>query len=122
MSFKTASPDRYGLLKAYARENRNNATLAEKVLWEHLRYNQLEIKFLRQHIIGDYIVDFVSQRGGLVIEVDGRYHSERQQAENDAIREEALEQMGFHVMRFTNEEVLYDIDNVLQQIEEYFNE
>ena len=41
---------------------------------------------------------------------------------NDAIREEALEQMGFHVIRFTNEEVLYDTENVLQQIEKYFNE
>ena len=57
-----------------------------------------------------------------MIEVDGGYHAERQQAENDAIREEALEQMGFHVIRFTNEEVLYDTENVLQQIEKYFNE
>jgi len=97
-------------------------TLAESVLWEHLRSLDVGTRFNRQFIIGDYIVDFVSQRGGLVIEVDGGYHSERQQAENDAIREEALEQMGFHVIRFTNEDVLYDIDNVLQQIENYFNE
>ena len=97
-------------------------TLAESVLWEHLRSLDVGTRFNRQFIIGDYIVDFVSQRGGLVIEVDGGYHAERQQAENDAIREEALEQMGFHVIRFTNEDVLYDIDNVLQQIENYFNE
>ena len=97
-------------------------TLAESVLWEHLRSLDVGTRFNRQFIIGDYIVVFVSQRGGLVIEVDGGYHSERQQAENDAIREEALEQMGFHVIRFTNEDVLYDIDNVLQQIENYFNE
>ena len=122
MSFKTASPDRYGLLKAYARENRNNATLAEKVLWEHLRYNQLEIKFLRQHIIGDYIVDFCSREGGLIIEVDGGYHSEPRQQEDDALRERVLEQLGYHIMRFSNEEVLYDIDNVTNQIISYFNE
>lgn len=122
MSFKTASPDRYGLLKAYARENRNNATLAEKVLWEHLRYNQLEIKFLRQHIIGDYIVDFVSREGGLIIEVDGGYHSEPRQQEDDALREQMLEQLGYHILRFSNEEVLYDIDNVTNQIISYFNE
>lgn len=122
MSFKTASSDRYGLLKAYARENRNNATLAEKVLWEHLRYNQLGIKFLRQYIIGDYIVDFCSREGGLIIEVDGGYHSEPRQQEDDALRERVLEQLGYHIMRFSNEEVLYDIDNVTNQIIDYFNE
>lgn len=122
MSYKTASPDRYGLLKAFARENRNNATLAEKVLWEHLRYNQFGIKFLRQHIIGDYIVDFVSRESGLIIEVDGGYHSEPRQQEDDALREQILEQLGFHIMRFSNEEVLYDTDNVINQIISYFNE
>ena len=77
------------------------------------------MKFLRQHIIGDYIVDFVSREQGLVIEVDGGYHSEREQKEDDAIREHDLYSMGFHVLRFTNEEVLYDIDSVIQQIEHY---
>ena len=122
MSYKTASPDRYGLLKAFARENRNNATLAETVLWEHLRCNQLGIKFLRQHIIGDYIVDFVSRECGLIIEVDGGYHSEPRQQEDDTIREQILEQLGYHILRFSNEEVLYDIDNVTNQIIDYFNE
>ena len=121
MSYKTASPDRYGLLKAFARENRKNATLAETVLWEYLRDGELGVKFLRQHVIGDYIVDFVSRHGGLVIELDGGYHSEPRQQEDDKIREEYLEQMGYHVIRFTNEEVLNDIENVLNQIENYFN-
>ncbi len=95
-------------------------TLAESVLWEALRKLDVGTRFNRQHIIGDYIVDFVSQSQGLVIEVDGGYHSERQQKEDDAAREEELERMGFHVMRFTNEEVLYDTENVLLQIESYF--
>ena len=120
MSYKTASPDRYELLKAFARENRKNATLAENVLWEYLRNGELEEKSLRQHIIGDYIVDFVSRHDGLVIEVDGGYHSEPRQQEEDKLREEVLEQMGYHVIRFTNEEVLCDIENVLNQIENYF--
>lgn len=120
MSYKTASPDRYELLKAFARENRKNATLAENVLWEYLRNGELGEKFLRQHIIGDYIVDFVSRHDGLVIEVDGGYHSESRQQEEDKLREEVLEQMGYHVIRFTNEEVLCDIENVLNQIENYF--
>jgi len=121
-SYKTASPDRYALLRAYARENRKNATSAEQYLWEHLKRGVSGVDFLRQHIVGDYIADFASRHGGLIIEVDGGYHAERQQAETDAIRESNLEQMGFHILRFTNEEVLFDIKNVLQQIERYFDE
>ena len=122
MGYKTASPDRYELLKAFARENRKKATPAEDVLWDYLRDNQFGIKFLRQHIIGDYIVDFVSRSGGLIIEVDGGYHSELRQQENDQLREVDLERMGYHIIRFANEEILYHIENVIQQIEDYFNE
>ena len=121
-SYKTSSPERYQLLRTYARENRKNATLAEQYLWEHLRKGVMGVEFLRQHVIGDYIVDFASRHEGLIIEVDGGYHSERKQQENDALREQALVQMGFHVMRFSNEEILFSIDNVLQQIENYFHE
>lgn len=117
--YRTASSDRYVILKAFAHENRHNATLAEQELWKYLDRKQLGVKFLRQHIIGDYIVDFVSREQGLVIEVDGGYHAERQQQEDDAIREAELNRMGFHVLRFTNEEVLYDIDSVIDQIENY---
>ena len=59
MAYKTASSDRYELLKEFARENRKNPTMAEQVLWAHLRNNILGVRFLRQHIIGDYIADFV---------------------------------------------------------------
>ena len=82
MNYKTALSDRYDLLKAFARENRKNPTLAEQVLWNQLRNKTLGVKFLRQHIIGDYIVDFVSFECSLVVEVDGAYHAERQQMEN----------------------------------------
>lgn len=116
-SYRTASPDRYELLKEYARENRKNMTLAESFLWENLRANALGHKFLRQHVIGDYIVDFVCRDDGLVVEVDGAYHTEREQVVNDEIRTHDLESMGFRVIRFTNEEVLYDIEAVLEEIE-----
>ena len=119
MAYKTAYPDRYEILKAFARENRRNTTLAESVLWEHIRDNALGVKFLRQHIIGDYIADFLSRKGNLIIEVDGGYHAERQQQENDTIREQWLESMGFHILRFSNEEVLNDINNVIQRISNY---
>jgi len=113
-SYKISYPDRYALLRVYARENRKNATLAEQYLWEHLRNGVMGVDFLRQHIIGDYIADFASRHVGLILEVDGGYHSERQQQEEDVLREQTLEQMGFHVMRFSNEEVLFNIDDVLQ--------
>ena len=119
MDYKTASPDRYGLLKAFARENRQNMTLAESVLWDSLRTGSIEGHgFLRQYIIGDYIVDFLCRDNGLIIEVDGGYHSEPRQANEDEQRTEWLESRGYHVLRFTNDEVLYNLDNVLNEIEQ----
>ena len=78
------------------------------------------MKFLRQHVIGDFIVDFVSRSGGLIIEVDGGYHSEPRQQENDKLREEDLERMRYHIIRFDNEEVLYETEKVIEQIIDYF--
>ena len=115
--FKTASPDRYVWLKEFAKKNRENMTLAEQVLWEELKKNQNGHRFLRQHIIGDYIVDFLCKDDGLIVEVDGGYHAEREQQEDDALRTQFLESTGFRVIRFTNEEVLYDTENTIQEIE-----
>ena len=120
MAYKTSYPDRYGLLKEFARENRKNLTLAESVLWEYIRDEALGVKFLRQHIIGDYIVDFLARSEGLIIEVDGAYHAERHQMEEDTVRTEFLQSLGYRVLRFTNEQVLFDIDLVIQQIKDYF--
>ena len=72
--------------------------------------------FRCQHIIYDYIVDFVCLDKALVVEVDGAYHAEREQAEDDEVRTAHLEQIGFRVIRFKNEEVLYNIDCVLDRI------
>ena len=113
MRYQTASPDIYPLLKAFARENRKNATKAEQLLWEHVRQNALGVKFQRQHIIGDYIVDFLAPNEGLVVEVDGAYHAERQQMGDDKLRTEILERKGYRVIRFSNEEVMVDTDNTL---------
>ena len=65
-------------------------------------------------------MDFVSQQEGLVIEIDGGYHSEPRQQIDDRLRENDLEQMGYHVIRFTNEEVIYETDYVTEQIRNYF--
>ena len=119
---RTASPDRYELWKEYARENRKNMTLAESFLWQNLRNNALGHKFLRQHVIGDYIVDFACLQKMLVIEVDGEYHSTDEQKALEDLRTEYLNKIGFSVIRFTNEQVVNHIDDVLAHIEELIYE
>ena len=97
-----------------AKEMRANPTQAEAALWEQLRNKNLDAKFRQQHLIGDYIVDFVCLRKRLIIEVDGKIHES--QVEEDAKRTEILENDYFKVIRFKNEEVLADIDSVLEKI------
>ena len=114
--FRWAASDRYELLKNFARENRRNATLAESVLWEHLRNRELGFDFRRQHIISDFIADFVCIDKKLIVEVDGGYHSEGEQQIEDSIRTVQLNNLGFRVIRFSNEEVLYEVERVLREI------
>ena len=166
-------------------------TEAERALWMRLRGNALGHKFLRQHIIGDYIVDFLCRDAQVVIEVDGGYHKERQflykyphsdfvmpnkslptqggmeglnkslptqggmegpnkslptqggmeglkslpmqgdleghleirnQVEEDRIRQEWLESIGYKVLRFTNEQILHNIDCALAVIKTTIDE
>ena len=120
--YNTASPDRYLLLKEFAHKNKQFATEAESLLWEHIRAKRLAVKFNRQHIIGDYIVDFVCIEKKLVIEVDGGYHSEYEQIEKDEFRTERLKELGFSVIRFTNEEVIKDIWGTINKIKSILNE
>ncbi|MCQ2267230.1 MAG: endonuclease domain-containing protein [Bacteroidaceae bacterium] len=115
-NYQTAYSYDYELLKENARKNRRQMTLAESVLWQELRGNGLGVKFLRQHIIGNYIVDFVCKQNGLVVEVDGEYHNTPEQQALDEQRSDYLMQQGFHVVRFTNDEVLYDTERVLDEI------
>ena len=121
-SYNTASPDRYELLKEFAHKNKQFATEAESLLWEHLRAKRLAVKFNRQHIIGDYIVDFVCIEKKLVVEVDGAYHSEYEQVKKDEHRTERLNGMGFNVIRFSNEEILGNIFGVINKIINKLNE
>lgn len=121
MFYRTASPDRYVLLKDFAKHNRAYPTEAETCLWNLLKGMNLGVRFRRQHIIGDYIVDFVCLEHHFVLEIDGAYHAERQQKEDDRNRTEALKSMGFKVIRFTNEEVMYDTSLVFTQIKNALN-
>jgi len=119
--FQTASPDRYLLLKEFAKHNRNNQTDAESFLWQQIKGNALGVKFKRQHIIYDFIVDFVCLEKNLIIEVDGGYHYRSEQLEYDAYRTEDLERYGFHVIRFDNNDVLFNTNNVIKKIKEQLN-
>ena len=116
--YNTASPDRYMLLKEFAKKNKQHPTEAEKLLWECLRGKNLWFKFNRQHIVGDYIVDFICIEKSLVVEVDGGYHSEYEQMQKDEMRTESLRRMGFRVIRFANEDVYGRIQDVIDKIKE----
>ena len=114
--FKTASPVDYDLLKKHADEHRDNPTEVESALWELLRGKSIGEKFRRQHIIGEYIVDFVCLKHQLVIEVDGGYHLTPEQQEQDRLRTEELQKLGYREIRFTNEEVLFAPEAVVAKI------
>ena len=114
--YQTADPMLYMRLKAYSKDMRRFATEAESILWEYLRAKQLGKTFKRQHIIGDYIADFVCLESGLIVELDGGYHQLPEQQINDELRTEWLEKHGFRVIRFKNEELLTNIDHCLEII------
>ena len=114
--YKTANPVNAKQLVSNARENRKNPTEAEDILWQEIRNSNLGYKIRRQHYIGNFIVDFACLEQGLVIEVDGDIHDF--QKEYDEGRTYELEQFDFKVIRFSNEEVKNDLENVLSKIKQ----
>jgi very-short-patch-repair endonuclease len=114
--WKGASPRIF----ANAQKLRENATEAEEFLWLALRENQLEgYKFRRQHPLSKYIADFYCHKLKLVIEIDGGYHQTKEQMLLDEERTTAIEFQGLKVVRFTNEEVLLNLPEVLNKIKEF---
>ena len=94
-----------------ARQLRKNPTKAEAFLWEYLRKNQMGRRFRRQHPTWLYCHPL-----RLVIEIDGGIHEEAEQQIIDKEKTENLESLGLHIIRFSNEQVLFDIDNTLSLI------
>ncbi len=117
--YMTSDKTIWGTLKTNARTNRKEQTEAEQILWEALRNSKMGFKFRRQHAIDKYIADFVCLEKKLIVEVDGEIHNS--QKEQDEFRTSILNQIGFDVIRFTNEEVINDLENVLIQIKERLN-
>ena len=100
-----------------ARDLRKNMTPAEKILWNELRRKSIGgIKFRRQHPINRFIVDFFCYEAMLVIEVDGGIHLNLDQKERDEMRTFILNEFGIKVIRFTNEEIIENIESVLERI------
>ena len=105
-------------LKPLAREMRHEPTQAEDLLWQRLRNRQVQhAKFRRQHAIDRFLVDFYCAEASLVIEVDGEIHQFT--PEEDAIRQEFLESQGLKVMRFPNNAVLEQTEEVIQKIDQF---
>ncbi|MHC1707095.1 MAG: endonuclease domain-containing protein [Bacteroidales bacterium] len=106
-----------------AGELRNHSTKAEKILWQQIRGKKiLGYKFRRQHAVDQFILDFFCYEALLAIEVDGEVHNESYQAERDEERSKLLNRFGIHVLRFTNQQVENNIDQVLQEIKNALQE
>jgi len=104
----------------HARDLKKNSTDVERKLWHRLRSrNFFNLKFRRQEPIDKYIVDFVCYEKKLIIELDGGQHNEFM--EKDIPRTEALQEQGYKIIRFWNNEVLNNIDGVLILIKENCN-
>ena len=105
--------------KQISRVLRKNMTKEEIILWSRIKGKQIkEVQFYRQRLIGNYIADFYCPKAKLIIEVDGSQHYEEEGIEKDKIRDEYFESLGLKVLRFTNLDVLKNINGVLEKIYE----
>ncbi|MFD2516566.1 endonuclease domain-containing protein [Salinimicrobium flavum] len=111
--WKGASPEIF----KRAENLRNNPTEAESKLWEKLQSIPFKkYHFRRQHPVHHFIADFYSHKLQLIIEVDGGYHENPEQKVKDQQRTELLQFQNLEIIRFTNQQILQDIETVLQTI------
>ncbi len=114
--YVTANPLNYKLIKEMRDNLKDNPTEAEKVMWEYLRNKKTGYKIRRQHIIDNFITDFVCLSKKVIIEIDGKIHL--QQKEYDELRTDRLNELEYDVIRFTNEEVFANPELVTLIIKE----
>ena len=112
--YLTTDPYTFSLLKGRSKEMRKVQTVAEKIIWEKLRNNQIKHKIRRQQIIDNYIVDFVCLPEKTIIEIDGSIHDFQKEADEN--RTLYLKSVGYEILRYKNEEVLADPDKIAQEI------
>ncbi len=115
--YLTNSPE----LKKYRQDLRNNLTKAEVTLWKYLKSKQLEgRKFRRQFSVRNYILDFYCVEENLAIELDGQEHYSEAGYESDLKRSNFLREQGIRVLRFENEDVFKNTEEVLGEIKKHF--
>jgi very-short-patch-repair endonuclease len=100
--------------RARAKELRTDLTLPQRMLWHVLRAGRTGVKFQRQVVLPPYIADFAARSECLVVELDGDTHAGREAY--DATRTEALEARGYRVLRFSNSDVMTNLDGVTRAI------
>ena len=99
------------------RKLRKELTTTEKIIWRKLRAKQFSsFKFRRQHGIGPYIVDFCAPRKNIVIEIDGDIHALPEQMKKDKERQKEIESLGYQVIRYSNDDVLKNLEGVLDDL------
>lgn len=104
-------------LKDFAYKNRKDSTDAEDAMWQEVRNRKVKgYKFRRQHPIKGYIPDFVCLEKKLIVEIDGGYHNTEEQKKFDEFREKWLNENGYQMLRFTNEEVLNNLSQVIDKL------
>jgi very-short-patch-repair endonuclease len=107
-------------LKPFSRKLRSSMTDAEIALWAKLRRKQLyDLQFYRQKPLGRFIVDFYSPSAGLIIEIDGGQHYTDEGVLRDSFRDAEFSKMGLSVLRFSNLDVLGNINGVIAEIVQY---
>ena len=109
-------------LKQNARYLRNNMTSQERKIWNIIRNRQFYgFRFLRQYVIGTYIVDFICRSEKIIIEIDGGQHNETEKIKLDEERTNFLNLKGYKVIRFWNNEIDNNIEGVYRKLQEVFN-
>ena len=110
-------------LKEFARKLRNNSTRSEIRLWQYLKGKKMMgYDFHRQKPIEDYIVDFFCNKLKLAIELDGYTHTFEEIVEKDEIKQERLEKLGITVLRFSDEDIMKNMEGVLFVIRRFIEE
>lgn len=98
---------------------RKHATIAERILWKHVRSKQLGVKFRRQYSIGGYIVDFFCYELKLIVELDGGIHGTEENILKDRKRESWLRAQGYTILRYTNEQVINTTEHVCTDLKQH---
>ncbi len=108
-------------LRSKRADLRNNMSVPEQRLWFWIKSKQLGYKFRRQYSIGPYIVDFYCPKLRLILEIDGDSHTEDANIKRDCVRTKYLTDCNLKIKRYTNRDVLYNLDGVLDDLTKCIN-